>query len=428
MWVFMDYIYLSVIAICLLVIIILLWQINLISNQINLITNQDNTLSFLFRYDFKGILKNLPKTFFKRIKDIFSSIGKLLEKTNILNKYLKNLIAEFEGFYHDLGDIVNFINKINSKAAMQNDAVRDTMNETNQMIASLIESSSDIDINNYKIQTTTNNMKHLIDSMGQVSDYIKETENLSKTLRETSQDSQIKFNNYTKIIQDISQSSSQIDTIVETINNIADKTNVLSINASVEAARAGKYGKGFAVVSKEIGNLAQQVNDAASRIKDIIRLNTEKINQGIAASVESNFALNRIIEGVNQTSSNIQKIHHRILNQDEKVSETVILINDLQGFSDKILVQTNRQVEESGKVINVLDKLKEFSYQISQVTVELTSKNNDMFNKLETVMELLGHEEEDNVNSVMPCVKEMVNSIKEINEQVDIKSITENQE
>ena len=66
------------------------------------------------------------------------------------------------------------------------------------------------------------------------------------------------------------ESAAKIQEVTSLISSIAEETNLLSLNASIEAARAGEAGRGFAVVAEEIGKLAEQSNQSAKQIEDII--------------------------------------------------------------------------------------------------------------------------------------------------------------
>ncbi len=79
----------------------------------------------------------------------------------------------------------------------------------------------------------------------------------------------------------IEQSSSKVSEMVGVINDIARQTNLLAINAAVEAARAGDAGRGFAVVASEVRNLAQRSSQAAEDVKQLITTSGEQIKGGV---------------------------------------------------------------------------------------------------------------------------------------------------
>lgn len=92
----------------------------------------------------------------------------------------------------------------------------------------------------------------------------------------------------------ISEESKQISTIIATIENIAFQINILSLNAAVEAARAGAAGRGFAVVAEEISSLASKSDEAAKATKELIE-------SSAATIVEGGKAMNRVTEALDRT-------------------------------------------------------------------------------------------------------------------------------
>lgn len=106
----------------------------------------------------------------------------------------------------------------------------------------------------------------------------------------------------------IATESNSISTALQEIQEIAEQTNLLALNASIEAARAGSAGAGFAVVATEVKELAKRSNLAAGRVSELIVRSEDRVNAGVRNSVATREHLNRILQSVDDVRHNIGQI------------------------------------------------------------------------------------------------------------------------
>ena len=118
---------------------------------------------------------------------------------------------------------------------------------------------------------------------------------------------------------DITDKSNKIQNIIKTIDDIAFQTNILSLNAAIEAARAGQMGKGFAVVADEVGALAQKSAESAKNTTVLIEETLASIEKGAALTTETAEKLNEVQEKSGQISSIITNISEASNKQSEDV-------------------------------------------------------------------------------------------------------------
>ncbi len=189
-----------------------------------------------------------------------------------------------------------------------------------------------------------------------VMDVTRNTEEASAKSRiamDLVQDGQQKMGAMIEVVNNIAANSQKINKITEVIEKIANKTNLLSLNAAIEAARAGEHGKGFSVVAEEVGKLAansaestqeitllvQQAVDEATRAvatvkqvaEDMLRIkasahDTDGMLQRIAATMEQQSAA---VEEINANMGNLNQIAENNANASEEITATVIELSRL---------------------------------------------------------------------------------------------------
>ncbi|MCM1267958.1 MAG: methyl-accepting chemotaxis protein [Bacteroidales bacterium] len=146
---------------------------------------------------------------------------------------------------------------------------------------------------------------------------------------------------------DISRTSEQIENIISTIENIAFQTNILALNASVEASRAGEAGKGFAVVANEVRNLAAKSDQAAKATKELIENSVRATTKGSAIVQEVSDTLHKTIRLVQQSNSAISDIADAVQEEAEAVSQVAEGIGQIS-----TVVQSNSANSEESAAVS----------------------------------------------------------------------------
>ncbi|WP_028549043.1 methyl-accepting chemotaxis protein [Paenibacillus sp. UNC451MF] len=214
-----------------------------------------------------------------------------------MQAHLRSLIQDVEA----RSELVAASSEQLTASAQQTSAVTEQVTSAVQEVASSAEKQMDsVDHNAQALQEIATGVGRIVDSVTVLSDLSKHTTMQAEEGEESV--TQVVEQMYSihesvqksdRMIRSLYDRSKEINTISDVISGIARQTNLLALNAAIEAARAGEHGKGFAVVANEVRKLAEQSQDSAARISDLI----EEIQRETKESVETTEKAARDVEG-----------------------------------------------------------------------------------------------------------------------------------
>ena len=161
-------------------------------------------------------------------------------------------------------------------------------------------------------------------------------------------------------MNEINLTSQKVVGIIQAIEDIASQTNLLSLNASIEAARAGDAGRGFAVVASEIGKLALESSKAAITTRELIQISIEEINKGNSIAVSAMNSLKESVDAVDHVNELIQETAENAATQAENMKQLRLGIEEIaHGVQDNSATsqETSATSEELASQAEKLNKM-----------------------------------------------------------------------
>jgi len=194
-------------------------------------------------------------------------------------------------------------------------AIQELSKRTENQAATLEQTSASVSEVNSTVQLSTQNARHATEAATEA--------------RATVTESNAVMGQAEQAMREISRSSGEIGKIVQVIDNIAMQTNLLSLNASVEAARAGDAGRGFSVVASEVRSLAQRSGEAAKSIRDLIAESATYVKTGEKLVEQTSAKLLQASEKVSQIDQLLKQIAISATEQAEGIDQINVAINNI---------------------------------------------------------------------------------------------------
>lgn len=264
-----------------------------------------------------------------------------------------------------LSSVVNNLNSNQSELNTVTQRVFESANSLNQKADEQLNQTININDTTTQMAHSANQMTQSIqagsDSAERASQSAKQSLLVMQGMLEGVSLSSQQIESTADVIAQLDEDTKNVGTVVDVINSIADQTNLLALNAAIEAARAGEQGRGFAVVADEVRTLASRTQQSTEEIKGIIATLQERALNAVSS-------INSGKESVSQSAESIKEASQSISKVDESVAE-------ITQRNAQIMEALQEQLAFNDRINHGVDVLKDTSQQNKNQASELVSQN-----------------------------------------------------
>ncbi len=375
--------------------------------KIILETSDESDLSKRVHIDSKdeiGVLATHFNKFITILSEIIDHIKKAISNSKIISSHL---VSASEESSQTLTQMNKSIKNINIRITNLDNEIKVSNEYVGNVIDDISGINSKIGFHTQIMEESTNTINMVLDKIKNIATDSENELKVFKELQNIASSGEVEMKKSINIIKKVSDSTGVILEMTEVINNIAKKTNLLAMNASIEAAHAGKHGKGFAVVAEEIRKLAETTSNNSRDISDSLNEITQQIQISEESTNKTGDLFINMMNIIDKLSKDMSKMKDSIINLLSNSETTNKSFNELV----KISSETNKSFEEMNTKINTISKSMESINQISnsaKIEIETISSG---ITELETAMNDITEQSARNNSSIIE-LEEILSKLK----------------
>lgn len=314
----------------------------------------------------------------KAMEDLSKGEGDLTQRIEVNSKdEIGHLATHVNAFIDKLHTIIKDIatssSELNSQskvstqvACKTSDGLAIQVNEITQIAAAVHEMSA-------TAQEVANNAQLTAESAISSTESCEQGKQVIIRNQESITNLANQVDNASGIIQELENNAQQINTILSTIRDIAEQTNLLALNAAIEAARAGEQGRGFAVVADEVRVLSQRTHSSTDEIRQMIETLQRNTNSAVHSMDESKKFAQSSVDDANNATTALEEISFSI----QQISDMAMQISNAAAEQKTVTDEVSQNIQSASDVSDQMSNEASNSQQLSEELREIATQLNN---------------------------------------------------
>ena len=312
-------------------------------------------------------------------------VGKLVTSMNLMSENLHGVVT---GIAAAANDMAASSEELSASADETSKSVQQVAATIQEVSRGSQETTTNVTLSQENLQQSATAIENVAKEIEEVAAYATEASTQGEEGRKAADEAAATITNAaqsvqetTAVVQALGEKTAQIGEFIGIITSIADQTNLLALNAAIEAARAGEAGRGFAVVAEEVRKLAEESNEAAGSITDLVKGIESEMQVALEAMNRSDKEVGEGAATVKHTSEMLKEIVAGVQTVTEKVQ-------NISAAAEQINASTAEVVDGMQSVAAVAEENAAASEEVSSATEEQTAAMEEVGSSAATLAKL----------------------------------------
>jgi len=328
------------------------------------------------------LTQRIPVSSNDEIGDVVVGFNQFIEKLQTIVKNLQasqnrltSIDDELQNSTYDasasITEIISNIQSVNNQILSQAQTVQETVESINKVTQTVNNLENMIESQSNSVQQASSAVEEMIGNINSVNSAVGKMVTSFEVLEVNSNSGIARQNEVTKMIAEIEDQSISLEEANKAIASIAAETNLLAMNAAIEAAHAGNSGKGFSVVADEIRKLSETSTGQSKKIGAELHKIKDTISRVVSTSSQTNSAFAAVTDNINETSQILSQIRGAMDEQQVGSKQIIDALQEMNDSTFEVKNASSTMAQENALIMSEVNKLQDATAVIKGSVTEM---------------------------------------------------------
>jgi methyl-accepting chemotaxis protein len=354
------------------------------------ISEGSGDLTFRLEVAGKDEIADVGHYFNRFVESLHGMLSQIKGDADSMGTLSREMRDKSELIKGDIDAIATNVGNLNFQTEEQSASVTETSSTIHQIAKNIESLSQQIEGQSASVTESSAAIQEMVSNINSITTNLERAGSGFEYLLTASNDGRDSMQNVIELVKDVSSQSEHLLETNEIIDAIASQTNLLAMNAAIEAAHAGEAGKGFSVVSDEIRKLAESSSEQSKLIEGELKKVVETISTIVDASAKADDAFGAVAKQIKEANGLIQEIRLAMKEQNEGSRQVLEALDDIQNITVQIRDGSLEMNQGAAMILKEMSRLEEISLKVQKSTQDIARSSEAIGQSIEEIVDVTG--------------------------------------